>query len=59
MLRTLWKVCCGGWVVVKTNFSVKLESQAEQYFIPDGEGAVNAGDISNTRGTVLKGTNLV
>ena len=46
-------------MVFETNFSVKLESQAEQYFIPDDEGAVNAGDISNTRGTVLKGTDLV
>ena len=55
-------------MVFETNFSVKLESQAEQYFIPDlnhgqrsydDKGAVNAGDISNTRGTVLKGTNLV
>ena len=45
--------------MVETNFSVKLESQAEQYFIPDDEVAVNAGDISNTRVTVLKGTNLV
>ena len=54
-------VVAGWWVLVETNFSVKLESQAEQYFIPDlnhgqrsqdDEGTVNDGVISEMNDTI-------